>query len=39
MKVRVYRKEVELKRVEDIVERRLVSNKAVGLAASVRRFV
>jgi len=38
MKVRAYWKEVELKRVEDIVEREVGSKKAVGLVASVRRL-
>jgi len=39
IKVRVYWKEVELKREEDIVRGRLVQRKLVGLVASVRQFV
>ena len=38
MKVRVYWKEAELKRVEDIVRGRLVRRKLVGLVVSVRRL-
>ena len=38
MKVRVYWKEAELKREEDIVRERLVQRKLVGLVASVRQL-
>ena len=38
MKVRVYWKEAELKREEDIVRERLVRRKLVGLVADVRRL-
>ena len=38
IKVRVYWKEVELKREEDIVRGRLVQRKLVGLVVSVRRL-
>jgi len=38
MNVRVYRKEAELKRVEDIVRGRLVRRKLIGFVASIRRL-
>jgi len=38
MKVRVYWKEAELKRVEDIVEGVWFQRKLVGLVASVRQL-
>jgi len=38
MKVRVYRKEAELKREEDIVRGRFVRRKLVGLVVSVRQL-